>query len=150
MTPQTVISLEWVADQEAIRTLKSQYCRFIDTKNWDAFSGLLTENPAIVFKGAEGAITHTFSARDAFVQSCHFLQLATTIHRVYNPEIDVLSATTARAIWAMEDQIFFPDDLESPFKTLHGYGHYHETYEKIEGQWKIKTLLLQRQKLDIH
>lgn len=25
-----------------------------------------------------------------------------------------------------------------------GYGHYHETYEKIGGSWKIKTMRITR------
>jgi hypothetical protein len=24
-------------------------------------------------------------------------------------------------------------------RELHGYGHYHETYEKVAGTWRIKT-----------
>ena len=33
--------------------------------------------------------------------------------------------------------------------TLVGYGHYHETYEKIDGQWRIKTSKLTRLREDI-
>ena len=34
----------------------------------------------------------------------------------------------------MEDWIIFADGHE-----LHGAGHYHETYEKQDGAWRIKT-----------
>lgn len=33
--------------------------------------------------------------------------------------------------------------------TLHGYGHYHETYEKIDGRWRIKTSKLTRLREDV-
>ena len=37
----------------------------------------------------------------------------------------------------MEDMLRWPDGTE-----LHGYGHYHETYEKVGDTWRIKTLKL--------
>jgi hypothetical protein len=33
--------------------------------------------------------------------------------------------------------------------NLRGYGHYHETYEKIDGQWRIKSSKLTRLREDI-
>jgi hypothetical protein len=36
-----------------------------------------------------------------------------------------------------------------PTLTLHGYGHYHETYEKIDGRWRIKTSKLTRLREDV-
>jgi hypothetical protein len=55
----------------------------------------------------------------------------------------------AKAIWALEDQVLFPDDaINAPFKVMHGYGHYHEILEKSVGEWKIKTFTLERLKLD--
>ena len=39
--------------------------------------------------------------------------------------------------------------VEGLFKTFHGYGHYHETYEKVNGEWKIKTLRPERTCLNI-
>jgi hypothetical protein len=61
-----------------------------------------------------------------------------TVHHGHMPEVEVLSPTTASAIFAMEDLIWWPEG--SRRKTLHGWGHYHETYEKVEGKWLIKTL----------
>ena len=48
-----------------------------------------------------------------------------TVHHGHMPEIELTSPTTATGIWAMEDMLRWPDGAE-----LHGYGHYHETYEK--------------------
>ncbi len=57
------------------------------------------------------------------------------------------SPTTATGIWAMEDHLWWPEG--SPISTLHGYGHYLETYEVVDGAWKIKTLTLTRLRLDL-
>jgi hypothetical protein len=32
---------------------------------------------------------------------------------------------------------------------MHGYGHYHETYEKVDGRWRIKSSKLTRLREDI-
>jgi hypothetical protein len=66
-----------------------------------------------------------------------------TVHHAHMPEIELTSATTARGIWAMEDMLRWSDGQE-----LHGYGHYHETYEKADGAWRIKTLTLTRLRTD--
>lgn len=39
----------------------------------------------------------------------------------------------------MEDLLIFGDGRE-----LYGAGHYHETYEKRDGRWQIKSLHLTR------
>jgi hypothetical protein len=31
-----------------------------------------------------------------------------------------------------------------PFRRFRGFGHYHETYRKVSGEWRIATLRLTR------
>ena len=71
-----------------------------------------------------------------------------TVHQCHTPEIDITSATTATGIWAMEDMLRW-DDPEAPLETLHGYGHYRETYRKIDGCWLVQTMKLTRMRVDI-
>ena len=61
----------------------------------------------------------------------------TTVHHGHMPEIEITSPTTATGIWSMEDMLRWPEG--SPIAAMHGYGHYHETYEKIDGQWRIAS-----------
>jgi hypothetical protein len=63
---------------------------------------------------------------------------------VHAPEIELTSETTARGVWALEDVVRF-----GPGVNLRGYGHYHETYEKIDGQWRIKSSKLTRLRVDV-
>ena len=58
--------------------------------------------------------------------------------------IAAASATTATGVWSMEDMLRWPNGLE-----LHGFGHYHETYRKEAGRWRIATLTLTRLRLDV-
>jgi hypothetical protein len=42
-------------------------------------------------------------------------------------------------VWALQDTLVWPTGMR-----LDGYGHYHETYEKLDGEWRIKTMKLTR------
>ncbi len=70
-----------------------------------------------------------------------------TTHHGHMPEIEITSPTTARGIWAMQDFLQWPEG--SPLKSLVGWGHYTETYELVDGEWKIKTLVLTRLRRDV-
>jgi hypothetical protein len=43
----------------------------------------------------------------------------------------------------MEDRIRWPDG-----STLHGSGHYHDTYERTDGVWRIASSTLTRLHMD--
>jgi hypothetical protein len=64
--------------------------------------------------------------------------------RARAPLLTESDPTPAKGIWAMQDLLRWPDGRE-----LHGYGHYHETYERIDGAWRIKTLKLTRLRTDV-
>jgi len=52
----------------------------------------------------------------------------TTVHHAHTPEIEILSPTTARGVWAMEDLLSWRNG--DKIEQAHGWGHYHETYVK--------------------
>jgi len=74
------------------------------------------------------------------------IDAVTTVHHGHMPEIDVVSPTRATGVWAMEDMLRWPEG--APIRSLHGYGHYHETYVKLDAGWRIKTLRLDRLRVD--
>ena len=41
-----------------------------------------------------------------------------------------------------------PAFREGPLAEFQAYGHYYETYEKVAGQWKIKSLKLTRLRVE--
>ena len=45
----------------------------------------------------------------------------------------------------MEDMLRWPNGME-----MHGYGHYHETYAKVDGRWLIRTTTLTRLRVDMN
>jgi hypothetical protein len=133
-------------DLEAIRQLKARYCRFLDLKDDHGWRSVFADDVVVLLDmavstgGADPMTAPPVEGVDTFVPMVlGGLQNAATVHHCHTPEITLTSATTATGIWAMEDWIIFGDGQE-----LHGAGHYHETYEKQDGNWRIKTLHLTR------
>jgi len=75
------------------------------------------------------------------------IEAVTIVHHGHVPEIDVTSETTATGVWAREDEVWWPEG--APLRHLHGYGHYHDTYRKIDGAWKIATMKITRLRRDV-
>jgi hypothetical protein len=75
------------------------------------------------------------------------LEGVVSVHHGHMPEIELTSSDTATGVWAMEDRLWFPPG--SPVEFLHGYGHYHETYRREDGRWRIATLTLTRIRRDL-
>jgi SnoaL-like domain len=136
-----------LADElEALRQLKARYCRFLDTKDVKSWRGVFTTDVAVTLDmavstaGADPMTAPPLEGVDYFVPMVMGgLENVATMHHCHTPEIRLTSATTAIGIWAMEDLLVFADGRE-----LHGAGHYHETYEKQHGTWRIKSLHLTR------
>lgn len=131
---------------EAIRQLKARYCRFLDTKDVESWRAVfapdvvVTLDIAVSAGGADPKTAPPLEGVDNFVPMVMGgLENVATMHHCHTPEISLTSTTTATGIWAMEDLLVFGDGRE-----LHGAGHYHETYEKRDGAWRIKTLHLTR------
>ncbi len=127
---------------EAIKQLKARYCRYLDTKRWDDWRQLFTDDFVSDTSPAGGK---RICGADEFVSYVRkTLSKHPTVHQVHAPEIVLTSATTATAVWALEDVVRL-----APAVNLNGRGHYHETYEKLDGHWLIKTSTLTRLREDI-
>ena len=127
-------------DVEAIKQLKARYFRLIDTKDWDGLAAVFTDDVVIDVSGEGGGVTGGATEFVSFLQSV--IGNAITVHHGHTPEIEVTSPTTARGIWALEDQLWWPEG--GPIGHLHGFGHYHESYEKTDADWRIKSLTITR------
>ena len=130
-----------IDDIEAIRRLKARYFRTMDTKDWAGMRQVFTDDVVIDTSEAGGERVEGADAFMAFLQEA--LSGATTVHQGHMPEIDLTSDTTATGIWALNDIVIWPGGMR-----LDGYGHYHETYEKAGGEWRIKRSKLTRLHVD--
>jgi uncharacterized protein (TIGR02246 family) len=131
-----------VDDIEAIKQLKARYFRTMDMKDWKAMRDVFHDDVVMDTTGSGGQIV---KGADDFLT---FLEKAigdvVTVHHGHTPEIEITSPKSATGVWAMEDMLRWPNGRE-----LHGYGHYIETYEKVDGAWRIKSSRLTRLRMDM-
>jgi uncharacterized protein (TIGR02246 family) len=130
-----------VDDLDEIKKLKARYFRCLDTKDWDGYRQVFTDDVVVDLSVAGGEV---WRGRDAFMDYARSLTIVQSVHHGHMPEIDFTSSTTATGIWSMEDHVRWVDGNDT-----HGYGHYHETYEKVDGHWRIKTMQLSYLRMDV-
>ena len=124
-------------DIEAIKQLKARYFRTLDTKDWDAYREVFTEDVVVDTTASGGGVIEGVDAFVGFVREA--LGDAVTVHQGHMPEIELTSGSTATGIWALHDIVIWANGTR-----LDGYGHYHEAYEKGPGGWRIKRSTLTR------
>lgn len=130
-------------DLEAIRQLKARYFRTMDTKDWAEMRKVFADDVVADTTAAGGIVINGANEFVGFLEET--ISGATTVHQGHMPEIALTSPTTATGIWALNDLVIWPDGTR-----LDGYGHYHETYEKVGDDWRIKSMKLTRLHTDIH
>jgi hypothetical protein len=143
---------ERLAAIEAIKQLKARYFRSMDTKDWAGLEAVFAPDAELDMRGeaadkskaAEGLVVGGAKVA-AFIRNA-VIDLV-TVHHGHMPEIEITSPTTAKGIWAMEDLLRWPEG--AALKTLHGFGHYHETYRRLADGWRIQTSTLTRLRVDI-
>jgi hypothetical protein len=129
-----------------IQGVKARYCRLLDTKDWDGFADLFTDD--VVLDVQQDTGQPPFHGRDALVEQIKAAVInARTSHQVHTPEITLVNERTASAIWAMQDRVMW-DAGKSPIPPatgITGYGQYHESYRLCDdGAWRIASLKLTR------
>jgi len=143
---------------EEIRSLKARYFRLQDNKLWDEYRELFLEDS--IFDATEALtdpvdgggehlparVTEPLIGRDAIVAyvSSGLNERVRSFHEGFMSEVEILSKNSARAVWPMEDRVWF-----APDQMMHGFGYYHETYRRVDGRWHIQTLKITRIKVEI-
>jgi len=144
--------IERLAAIEAIRQVKARYFRGVDTGNGELVRSILAEDCVLDYMGC---CTDPTSGRD-YLPAMNIVMEGraswssnglrnigiVSTHHGHNSEVTIHSPTSASAIWPMTDRLFMPTGGE--YDAMIGYGFYHETYEKVGENWLIKTLRIER------
>ena len=95
---------------ESIKQLKARYFRCMDTKDWEGWRRVFTDDASIEFDlavstlGRPGEPAPKLVGREAILAYVsQAFATNQTVHHGHTPEIELLSETRARGIWAMED-----------------------------------------------
>jgi hypothetical protein len=138
------VDLERLNDLHAIQQLKSRYFRYLDTKAWDQWRQLFTDDVDFYVEDSvrPGQATSTVSgANELVARVSKALATAVTVHHGHMPDIEFNAPDQATGIWAMYDWV---DDAEKGY-AVQGWGHYHERYRRRDdGSWQISELRLTR------
>ena len=135
--------LERLVAIDAIKQLKARRDIAVDTKDWATYEALHAPDHYSHNYGEErrdGAKANTAWVAER-------LAPCVTVHHSHTPHITFDSPTKAKGVWGMEDNIFYTENGED--RWLQGWGFYHETYEKRDGQWLFTSRQLTRQKINI-
>ena len=139
--------LQRLMDIEEIKQLKARYFRLYDSRRWEEFRELFTDDVHVWIEGFE----HSYDNADDFVESAierNTTATGPTVHHGHMPEIEITGDGTATGIWAMFD---FIDRVSAEAGTRlvrEGYGWYEEQYRKDNGSWKIASMRVTRIRVD--
>ena len=138
-------ALERLIALEEIKQLRAKYWRCLDTKDWQGWGSVFTEDCTLLFDsgvstgGGDPQTNPKVSTRKGMVATVSkMLHQAVTVHQGHFPEIEFISDTEAKGIWPLEDIV------EHETVWIHGHGHYHDTYRKVDGKWLISSVHLTR------
>lgn len=144
---------------QEICQLKARYFRCVDTRDWDGFASVFTDD-VVLDRTFGKSIRNPWTGewvpplpaepvlvrgRDAVLATIRgVVDNLQTVHHGHMPEITIVDARNATGIWAMQDELRDRDGK----LTLVGKGHYHETYRLTDEGWRIASFRLVRLWLD--
>ncbi len=142
---------------EEIKQVKARYCRFLDSHDRVGFRSVFADDAVFgspdnpeAEKNWKGAVPWVHWKHPQVVGGDEIatwiidsLGDGTSVHRSYNPEIEILTADTARGIWGQEDIVRFSGMVS------HGHGYYRETYVRVDGTWRIKAYEVLRKSVEL-
>jgi SnoaL-like domain len=130
---------------EEIRQTKSRYFRFIDTKDRAGLASVFSRDAVLDHREAE--MDELVVGNQAIADFITDVLIGVvTVHHGHMAEVELTSPTTAHAVFAMEDKLWWPEG--GPVRAMHGYGHYHEDYVLEDGAWRISLNRLTRLRVD--
>jgi len=126
---------------DEIRALKARYLRLLDTQQWADLAALFADDAHFTLASFGEPIVFESTA-DWIAYVAPLLGGGTTVHQVHQGEIEVGSADSASACWAMSDYVI--PAAASGRDPFHGHGYYTERYRRVDGAWQIVDLKLSR------
>ncbi|MCW2543288.1 MAG: SnoaL-like domain [Frankiales bacterium] len=119
-------------DFQEITRLKYSYCRFLDTKDFAAMCGLMTEDVTVAYGGGAITLTGRQEVQD-YLSNAMGSPTMLSSHLVSHPEIDV-DGDSAVGRWALQDVVILED-----FKlAIRGASLYEDRYVRVDGRWLIQ------------
>jgi len=114
---------------EEIKLLKARRDRAADTKDWALYESLHAPD----HHSENGDYGTWLSAAEMIANVSASMANLITMHHSHTPEIEFVSPTNARGIWAMTGLSLWMQGEEQHW--FRAFGHYFETYENRGDRW---------------
>ena len=121
-------------DRIEIMEVRHRYCYAVDTRDWDTFVSLFTNDASLDYGGI-GTFEGVDGIRE-FTTEMVEKNLAATAHAVHNPILSI-DGDIATGQWYVTSPITFADGTGG-FR----WGRYDEGYRRVDGSWYIDDLRL--------
>lgn len=129
--------------REEIKALMARRVRCLDEKDWEGFAACYTDDStSYSFTSPEKPEDTVVGGKAISERVAASLAGVTTVHQLHTPEIDILSEDRASGIWPLNDILVRVNQGKRSW--MRGYGHYRQTYRKVDGQWRIQEHHLTR------
>ncbi len=122
-------------DIEAIKKLKHKYLRCLDGKLWDEMEDCFVDDVKTSYFNDEIKTDGKEATMQFFRMG--LIDDIVAIHHAHQPEIEITSEITARGTWGLYN---FLVDKKGDWAQRVG-GIYHEEYVKVDGKWKMKSVI---------
>ncbi len=141
---------------EEIKRLKARYFHAVDDKDWPTLAALFTPDAVVDFSAEASHYIGHIGFTDADAERKRAIVRGgaaaaarirgsvghiSTVHHGHDPIIDIDSLDSAHGLWSMYDRLEYSDEV------FEGYGYYRESYVRIDGDWLITSLRLDRLKV---
>jgi len=127
--------IQQLEDIEAIKRLRHKYFRCLDGKLWDEMEDCFADDVKTAYFNGEIRTNGKAEIMQFFRGGLG--ESLRAIHHGHQPEIDLTSNTEATGIWCLHNYLI---EQNSNTRQIVG-GIYHDEYVKIDGKWKIKSIV---------
>ena len=152
---QPVSDVEKLVAINEVREVMARYARHADHKEFEDLAGLFTPDGTFTPHRVDGSVWMHMAGRDGIARTiAESVGNAQVLHQLFSYETEILSSTSATSIVSMADMVIRPEGEAVPshektaFKTMHGYGHYHGDFVKVDGRWYIEKLVQTRLRME--
>jgi hypothetical protein len=151
------MNLETLISIEEIRQLMARYARYADAKQWDSLAGLFTPDGNFVSHAVDGGVVADMKGRQDIEETLAAVNAGDVvpIHLILSSEIEPTGSDQAHAIYAMADLIYRGEGRTGgqganlpDFRVMRGWGHYNADFVRVDGEWRIRTLVQTRTRLE--
>jgi ketosteroid isomerase-like protein len=125
---------------EEIKQLKSRYFRYLDAKDWPGLAACMTDDVTFDYPAEQ---IHLSGNKDVIADFSKRHATTVTAHTGSVPSIELKDTYHAEGFWFMTDYIINVDEKKQ-LTVTQGFGRYFESYERENGVWRIKAILLER------